>query len=878
MRISKLYEYSDEDYLTQDDLNRLDKFADREFAEFGIDVQFTRHFLDRVNDERNRRQITAAELEELFQKEADNWGKPIAQMGPGQDGVMKDRSSKINLPFALNWDGKKLKLVAKTVMRKPNFKTTSKEFPVESVENSLDAITPTIDELIDKYEVSISILNRQIKKGIDVEMEHTSDPKVALEIALDHINEDLFYYEKLAKVEEGSDPFAASRSQAVNRARRLDVERQAIILDRIGKAKTMDDMEKIHTELDNIREDVAGPVKMLKKGAAAMLGGKNYKIALDMLHKAVSKVKSRGKPRHSIEYYADMIARQFAEGHINRNKLVNLYVKKYGEITEDKDASVPKTQTDIGFDPKTIEALSYLRVKYPQAENVIAALIADIEDSQSISLKNDIKHDIDIKSLDKKVGDIEKKIKSFKGESKSNVGKVVNEISPDKLKKAAAAADADWNNEFEKGVSNIGKDASEIEASRKKMDKRRKQGLKFRHKAADKEFAKKEVTEGVDDKVPAPVQKLLSDLFFIHWQSNGRVEDQGHFIVFKMGGAGSAADVFDRAQELGYETKDSSIVVDGMEISVRDGMSNNNEVNFAWKPQVEEASLRSVMAKPASKKKNRGGADSFRRGQADSSNGKGGDKSNYRKESVNESTEYREGDRVTDIRTGERGVVQHKGNRNEYLVKFGTIRKFVNASALRLVDESINEAIKIGDTITYTTRQGKKASGVVAKKSTNSPQGYFLKDGTFVSKQQVVSEAHGNDSMYDKCWDGYRKVPGKKRGEKGSCKKIGECVNETDELEITLEGDVMCEFDDSLLEAEYQGRKVELNKPMQGDVKKFKVYVKNDKGNVVKVNFGDPDMKIKKSNPERRKSFRARHNCDNPGPKWKARYWSCRAW
>jgi hypothetical protein len=79
-------------------------------------------------------------------------------------------------------------------------------------------------------------------------------------------------------------------------------------------------------------------------------------------------------------------------------------------------------------------------------------------------------------------------------------------------------------------------------------------------------------------------------------------------------------------------------------------------------------------------------------------------------------------------------------------------------------------------------------------------------------------------------------------------------------------------------ESEYQGRKVTLNKPSAGDVKKSKVYVKNEKGNVVKVNFGDPNMTIKKSNPARRKSFRARHNCDNPGPKWMARYWSCKAW
>jgi hypothetical protein len=88
-----------------------------------------------------------------------------------------------------------------------------------------------------------------------------------------------------------------------------------------------------------------------------------------------------------------------------------------------------------------------------------------------------------------------------------------------------------------------------------------------------------------------------------------------------------------------------------------------------------------------------------------------------------------------------------------------------------------------------------------------------------------------------------------------------------------------------LNEAEYQGRKVQLGKIMQGDIKKFKVYVKNDKGKVVKVNFGfggksakGKRMTIKKNNPERRRSFRARHNCDNPGPRWKPRFWACRTW
>ena len=112
-------------------------------------------------------------------------------------------------------------------------------------------------------------------------------------------------------------------------------------------------------------------------------------------------------------------------------------------------------------------------------------------------------------------------------------------------------------------------------------------------------------------------------------------------------------------------------------------------------------------------------------------------------------------------------------------------------------------------------------------------------------------------------------------------------VYQKEEYLGTLKFEIIDE--DVFEEAEYRGRKVKLNKPMRGDVKKFKVYVKDPKtGNVKKVNFGhggtsakrkgEKTMKIKKSNPKRRKSFRARHNCDNPGPKTKARYWSCRMW
>jgi hypothetical protein len=114
------------------------------------------------------------------------------------------------------------------------------------------------------------------------------------------------------------------------------------------------------------------------------------------------------------------------------------------------------------------------------------------------------------------------------------------------------------------------------------------------------------------------------------------------------------------------------------------------------------------------------------------------------------------------------------------------------------------------------------------------------------------------------CWKGYRKTG----TQPGTGKNAGKRVNNCEKIKEDADVD----------EAKYQGREVQLGKKMAGDVKKSKVYVKNPQGNVVKVNFGDKKMRIKKSNPARRKSFRARHNCANPGPRHRARYWSCRSW
>lgn len=117
--------------ITKTDLDQLEKYADRLFGAVGIDVEFTRHFLDRVNDERNKKQITTAELTRLFKQSFKKYGKKIAQLGPDAEAVLNDMRTDVNMPFALNLKGGELELVAKTIMRKKDFKTRNTKLAFE---------------------------------------------------------------------------------------------------------------------------------------------------------------------------------------------------------------------------------------------------------------------------------------------------------------------------------------------------------------------------------------------------------------------------------------------------------------------------------------------------------------------------------------------------------------------------------------------------------------------------------------------------------------------------------------------------------------------------------------------------------------------------
>ena len=180
--------------------------------------------------------------------------------------------------------------------------------------------------------------------------------------------------------------------------------------------------------------------------------------------------------------------------------------------------------------------------------------------------------------------------------------------------------------------------------------------------------------------------------------------------------------------------------------------------------------------------------------------------------------------------------------------------------------------LELGDTLLETVIEDLTEDGVVIRADETalkmimaSRQQYMMESEVRRVRQSEVEQTLG------RLHQEYRDAVAS--GNRAKAEQIGQQIDD-----YSRERRAIVPDDWELEEAKYQGREVPLGKPMKGDVKKSKVYVKGPKGNVVKVNFGDKKMKIKKSNPGRRKNFRARHNCDNPGPRWKARYWSCRAW
>ena len=311
------------------------------------------------------------------------------------------------------------------------------------------------------------------------------------------------------------------------------------------------------------------------------------------------------------------------------------------------------------------------------------------------------------------------------------------------------------------------------------------------------------------------------------------------------------------------------------------------------------------MMKKKTKKKNEGWSDKYKK-SIDCNNPKGFSQKAHcagrkKRESVEEHTCHDCGQSIDINEAGFKFVIRNKKKVKKLICPPGTKSK----GRKKCVRMTSKERVKREKGLKITRRKAKtKLAKTLRKraKSMKKRQGLGLKKeslkleevvGKVLTEEQFDEAAGKKDACYHKVKARYDVWPSAyASGALVKCRKVGakNWGNKSKKEDVSESYDIWMEDGsfgytiDGIVEAEYQGRKVKLGKPMQGDSKKFKVYVKNDKGNVVKVNFGQGGkakggtMRIRKSNPEARKSFRARHNCDNPGPRWKARYWSCKKW
>jgi len=603
--------------ITKRDLDQIEIYADRIFAKVGIDVTFPRHFLDRVNDARNKKDITTSELTRLFKQSFKKYGKKIAQLGPDAEAVINDMKTDVNMPFVLNLKGQELELVAKTIMRKKDFKT--------------------------------------------------SGPKLSFE-DLDERNYALEYQNY------GGKPEQIARRSSRNKARRAMGDKAVKGMD-VGHK----DNDPLNNSPENLRNE--DPSKNRREP------------------------RLREKPELDEKWYNDVMA-------------------KMSQISHPSDWDKIAKEYAAGM-------------KDPEHRKHPTAWAQDVAQQYRGVTGRDL-----IKYINKLVDD----------------GKLPKELK----------AELQTEEETMQTFSDLVKQINEVKQ--------------------DKDVKDKEGTQ--------PAKYYAGDM-----AKSTKDKRNAHFKAKKSGPAPGDDDA---------KTKPSTHTK-------------------KFKQMYGE-----VLPDDA-------------------------DQSDY----------------INDFEKSD--APQFKGKTKEKR-KDMAIAAYLSKNEEVELDEKIDGLVKKAEKsgMSYSILKKVYDRGMAAWKTGHRPgttpqQWAFARVNSFTTKSSGTWGKADKDlakqveQIEEACWDGYKQVGMKKKGNK----EVPNCVPEETDLN---------EWGEIEEESEYQGRKVTLNKPTSGDVKKSKVYVKNEKGNVVKVNFGDPNMTIKKSNPARRKSFRARHNCENPGPKWKARYWSCKAW
>ena len=911
--------------VTAKQISDLEKFGDRLLDKFGVDIEFSKHFADRMNDDRNNPEIKVAEIQALFKKIARKKAVNIKKYKDSEV-VLKDIQKDLNLPVAIKTgkDGE-LDVVHKTIMRKKNFKTPN---PVVQYEET------KLDEGVNDPAIFKAVF---LAGGPGSGKSFIVGKTGLVNIGMKLVNSDDEFERRLKKagLDAGNpDDIYSPQGQALRgKAKKTTANKQdmyikgrlGLVLD--GTGKDYNKIKKVRDQLIRIGYDTA-----------MIFVNTNLETSLERNRK-----RARSLPDNEVE-------KMWQGVQDNMGKFQNLFGSDFTIVDNSEGADTPSATTSaykkmVKFakqSPKTRAAKNWIaneksrrgiKEDYDPTDEELDDILTEIEDDDDLfwewdedrldidearkplTLQQRMKKRILMRRLapiiarKRKIrlrrranrGQLMKRSrraailllkKRFAGSKGKNyralspsekigidklvqkklpmVDRIAKRLLPKMLKKETERMrrkTSGVNEEFELFIERKVAQDPDVDERPGTQPKKYYSGVSKKSKEARARHFERGAK--MDDDNPAAYTPAPGD-------AKGKTKPSKHTKKFKQM-YGEEKPCWDGYKQVGMKKGSSGKMVPNCvpeEVKIDEGkvkfVKDKQFSNLRKPKKTTDFEFKKLLMKTKSRQRDY-----------------------FKDEDVNESA-LLDTKVIKTLPAPKRGgevIIRKHNKENKFFVRLKYTGKSAKGSRPENLGtfSSLNDAMKAvkkkGISVAEAVSRAQQAAIAIAKKKS----GKYDDDGKKIDEQDAVANAkerHNDEKerlkrKHDRELDAARLRDTRTKNANEAFEALinQSCCDDCNEDEYGwTEETNFTAIDEGA--AEYQGRKVKLNNPTRSDnpKKKTMVYVKNDKGNVVKVYFGDPNLSIKRDDPERRKSFRARHNCDNPGPKWKARYWSCKFW
>jgi len=891
--------------VTAKQISDLEKFGDRLLDKFGVDIEFSKHFADRMNDDRNKPEIKVAEIQALFKKIARKKAVNIKKH-KNSEVVLKDIQKDLNLPVAIKTgkDGE-LDVVHKTIMRKKNFKTPNPVVQYEETQLDEGVNDPAIFKAVflagGPGSGKSFIVGKTGLVNIGMKLVNSDDEfeRRLKNAGLDAGNPDDIYSP------QGQEIRGKAKKTTANKQDMYIKGRLGLVLD--GTGKDYNKIKKVRDQLIRLGYDTAmifvntnletslernrnrarslpdNEVEKMWKGVQDNMGKFQRLFGNDFT--IVDNSEGADTPGETNAAYKKMVkfAKQSPKTRAAKNWIAN--EKSRRGIKEDTNEAFQKIMTGLN------EALN--ESKYDLYHRDFSSAM---QHAYKMAKKN-YGITIDPKEIDDKVATGPRKPsegKTNKYRLKGDKGAIQVQVynkggsKPFELNMYKEEVEVDEGKvEFEtdKDLPNLRKPKSTTDYEFKKFLMKTKSRQKDYFKGENvneadpcwsgyKQVGMKKNAAGrnVPNCVPEAVSPAQQAAIAIAKKKSGKYDKEGKRID-------EAPRVPRKKGQPAGSDKHSDLYTDENPKGTIHGLK------FATEKDAEESIAKIKSSDRSHAHKIQAAIAMEQRARVAGKTAAAGVYRSYINDMKKKTKEMKEGaDILQSPRPGIRIVIRKHTDGKRFVFRPMTQG---TPGEVKILDKKTAEK-----QISALKRMGwKKAAneeGGAGEEGTYELVRKYKKDTPMQENEiaNATKERHNDEKerlkrKHDRELDRARLRDTRNKNMDEEFESLFEepCCDDCaeDEYGWTEETDFVV-IDEAA--AEYQGRKVKLNNPTRSDnpKKKTMVYVKNDKGNVVKVYFGDPNLSIKRDDPGRRKNFRARHNCDNPGPKWKARYWSCKFW